>query len=87
MYCNVLYRYKDQDATLTELIQNGYRVLKRHGKKNKEDIMIGEDMDEDEFFEINRWLEQIYENDKLQKPMKRDLIIRFLNNQAYLLGR
>ena len=81
------WKIKDQDETLTELIHNGYRILRRHGKNNKEEIMDEEDIDEDEYHGIVRWLEQVYEDKKLQKPLKRDLIIRFLNNQAYLLAR
>ena len=81
------WKLKDQDETLTELIQNGYRILRKHGKHNKEEIMDEEEIDEDEYLGIVRWLEMIYEDQKLQKPLKRDMIIRFLNNQAYLLGK
>lgn len=78
---------KDQDQTLTELIEKGYRILYRHGKQNKDTIMEEEEIDDDEFQEIHRWLERIYEDQNSQKPLKRDLIIRFINNQAILLGR
>lgn len=78
---------KDQDQTLMELIEKGYRILYRHGKINKNEIMEEEDVDDEEFREINKWLEKIYDDQKAQKPLKRDLIIRFINNQAILLGR
>jgi hypothetical protein len=78
---------KDQDQTLTELIQSGYRILRMHGKRNKENIMEEEGIDEVDYDEIVQWLETIYEDRKVQKPIKRDLIILFMNNQAMLLGR
>jgi hypothetical protein len=78
---------KDQDQTLTELIQSGYRILRMHGKTNKDHIIEEEGIDEDDYDEIIRWLETIYEDRKIQKPVKRDLIILFINNQTMLLGR
>jgi len=81
------WKLKDQDETLTELIQHGYRILRSHGRKNKTEIMEDEELDENDFFEVNQWLEQVYEDEKIQKPIKRDLVIRFLNNRAYLLSR
>jgi hypothetical protein len=58
-----------------------------HGKRNKENIMEEEGIDEVDYDEIVQWLETIYEDRKVQKPIKRDLIILFMNNQAMLLGR
>lgn len=87
IYSDGKWQVKDQDQTLTELIQSGYRILRMHGKKNKENIMEEEGMDENDFNEITGWLENIYEDQKFQKPVKRDLIILFINNQTMLLGR
>lgn len=78
---------QDEDKTLTELIQNGYRILRSHGRHNKESIMEEENFEESDFNEILNWLETIYEDRNAQKPIKKDIIILFLNNQAMLLGR
>ena len=87
IYSDGKWQVKDQDKTLTELIQSGYRILRMHGKKYKSDIMEEEDIDEDDYNETIKWLESIYEDKKLQKPVKRDLIILFINNQTMLLER
>ena len=49
--------------------------------------MDEEDLDDNEFAQIVNWLENIYEDKKSQKPIKQDLIILFMNNQARLLSR
>lgn len=87
VFSNGKWLVKDQDQTLTELIQSGYRILRMHGKRNKDTIIEEEGIDEDAYNEIVRWLETIYEDRKEQKPIKRDLIILFINNQTMLLGR
>jgi hypothetical protein len=87
VFSNGKWMVKDQDQTLTELIQSGYRILRMHGKTNKDHIIEEEGIDEDDYDEIIRWLETIYEDRKIQKPVKRDLIILFINNQTMLLGR
>lgn len=87
IFSNGKWQLKDQDQTLTELIESGYRILRMHGKKNKETIMEEEGIDEEDYNEIIRWLETIYEDKKIQKPVKKDLIILFVNNQTMLLGR
>lgn len=87
VYSNGKWMVKDQDQTLTELIQSGYRILRMHGRKNKDNIIEEEGIDEDDYEEITKWLETIYEDKKVQKPIKRDLIILFMNNQTMLLGR
>jgi hypothetical protein len=78
---------KDQDQTLTDLIQKGYRILSKHGRKNKDDLMEEEYLDEEDFHEVCEWMERVYDDQRAQKPLKRDLIIRFLNNQAIFLAR
>lgn len=87
VFTNGKWIVKDQDQTLTELIQSGYRILRMHGRKNKDTILEDEDIDEDDYEEVVQWLESIYEDRQAQKPLKRDLIILFMNNQAMLLGR
>ena len=82
IYQNGRWLVKDQDQILTELIQNGYRILRMHGYKNKSDIM-----DEEEIDEVVKWLEKVYEDRKAQKPIKRDLIILLINNETMILER
>lgn len=79
---------KDEDEALTECIQNGYRILVKHAWKHKNEIIEDElDDDEDEYHNINEWLEAVYNNKKEQKPIKRKLMLLFVNNQALLLGK
>jgi hypothetical protein len=87
VFSNGKWMVKDQDQTLTELIQSGYRILRMHGKIHKGDIIEEEGLDADDYEEVVDWLETIYEDRKAQKPLKKDLIILFMNNQAMLLGR
>jgi hypothetical protein len=76
----------DKEETLDELINKGYRVLRLHSHRNKSDI-IDECDDDDEYDDIMKWLESIYDDNKLRKPIKKQLLILFLNNKALLLGR
>ena len=87
IYQNGRWLVKDQDQILTELIQNGYRILRMHGYKNKSDIMDEEEIDEDDYDEVVKWLEKVYEDRKAQKPIKRDLIILLINNETMILER
>jgi len=77
----------DQDKVLTDLIQKGYRVLRSHGRKHKDGVMEEEGLEEAEFNEVVDWLEKIYEDKREQKPIKRELLLLFLNNQPVLLER
>ena len=79
--------FKDEDETLTELIQNGYRILLWHGRKHKDEIIEDELDGEEEFHSINDWLEAMYNDKKEQKPIKRKLLLVLLNNRALLLGK
>lgn len=77
----------DKEETLDELINKGYRVLRFHSHRNRADIINECDKDEDEFENIMEWLESIYEDNKIRKPIKRQLLILFMNNKALLLGK
>ena len=76
----------DKEEALDELINKGYRVLKFHSHRNKTDI-IDECDDDDEYDDIMKWLESIYDDNKLRKPIKKQLLILFMNNKALLLGK
>lgn len=76
----------DTNDTLNELINKGYRVLNYHTRKNKSDILKTE-MDEDEYENVLGWLEKIYEDKKTRRPIKKQLLILFMNNKTMLLGK
>lgn len=85
---NARWMVKDEDEALTDLIQNGYRVLVRHGFRHKHNI-IKEELDdvEEEYHCIRDWLEHVYDNKNEQKPIKRKLMLLLLSNQALILGK
>lgn len=45
------------------------------------------DIDEDDFDDINKWLENLYEDKKKRKPVKRQLLLLFINNKTLLLEK
>lgn len=77
----------DKEETLDELINKGYRVLKYHSRKNKQLMIENNDIDEDEYDDINEWLENLYEDKKTRKPVKRQLLLLFINNKTLLLEK
>jgi hypothetical protein len=77
----------DKEETLDELINKGYRVLKYHSRKNKQLMIDNNDIDEDEYDDINEWLENLYEDKKTRKPVKRQLLLLFINNKTLLLEK
>ena len=76
----------DTNDTLNELINKGYRVLNQHTRKHKKNI-IETEMDESEYHDVLNWLENIYEDKQARKPIKKKLLLLFLNNQTMLLGK
>lgn len=85
---NERWMIKDEDEALTECVQNGYRILVRHGFKHKKEIIEDElDDDEAEYHSIRDWLETIHDSNKEQKPLKRKILLLLLSNQALLLGK
>jgi hypothetical protein len=87
VYTNGQWVVTDQDKVLTDLIEKGYRVLRSHGRKHKDGVMDDEDLEEADFDEILDWLEKVYDDSKEQKPIKRELLLLFLNKKPMLLGR
>lgn len=78
----------DSDDTLTELIKNGYRVLMMHSRKHKNEIVEDElDEDIDEFERLRDWLDIVHDNKNEQAPIKRKLLLLFMNNKALLLEK
>lgn len=85
---NNKWMVRDGDAALTECIKNGYRILVRHAYRHKTEIIEDElDNDEQEYDSIREWLEAVYEKQPVQKPIKKDILLLLLSNQALLLGR
>jgi hypothetical protein len=77
----------DQEETLDELLNKGYRVLKFHSHRNKKDIKAECDDDDDEYDSLMEWLENVYDDKKLRKPIKRQLLILFMNKRTMLLEK
>lgn len=76
---------KKEDA-LTDLMNNGWRIIDTYYKDNKEDI--DEDLDETEVEESLQWLYKIYKEDpNLTKEIKEDLFLLVLNNKALLMQK
>jgi hypothetical protein len=68
----------DLDDALDELINKVYRILVFFSYRNKE--LIISDSSEEEYYEMREWLETVYNNNVLRKPLKRKLLILFMNN-------
>jgi hypothetical protein len=77
----------DQEETLDELMNKGYRVLKFHSHRNKNDIKAECEDDEDEYDNLMNWLENVYDDKKVRKPIKRQLLILFMNKRTMLLEK
>lgn len=68
----------DTDETLDELVNKGYRILRYHCYKNKDDIKC-ECEDETEYDELYDWLESVYSCKEVREPIKRQLIFLIIN--------
>lgn len=81
----------DKEETLDELVKKGYRVLKYHSRKHKDELIEDRELDEDEFEDVVEWLESLYDDKKARKPIKKKLILMFMNNnrvtKTLLLGK
>jgi hypothetical protein len=84
-FINGKWIFTDQDDTLDELVKKGYRVLKSHMHKNKNNII--DEYELDDYYNFAEWLESVYDDDKIRKPMKKQLLLLFLNNKTLLLGK
>lgn len=59
-----------------------------HSRKHKNQIVEDElDDDIDEFERLRDWLEIVYDNKNEQAPLKRKLLLLFMNNKALLLEK
>jgi len=76
-----------QDDTLTDLIQSGYRILNTHARHDRDHLLEGCEDDVDELADVRRWLESAYDDDRTQRPIKRKLLLLFINNRTMLLGK
>jgi hypothetical protein len=55
--------------------------------RNKDHIINECEDGEDEYHGMREWLEDLYSNTKLRKPLKRKLLILFMNNKALFLEK
>lgn len=77
----------DQEETLDELLNKGYRILNFFSYRNKDHIVQECENGAEEYHEMVEWLEELYSNSKLRKPLKRKLLILFMNNKALFLEK
>ena len=77
----------DKEETLDHLINKGYRVLKYHSRKNNDELIKNNEVDQEELDDVNQWLEKLYEDQKIRKPVKRQLLLLFINNKTMLLTK
>jgi hypothetical protein len=77
----------DQEETLDELLNKGYRILNFFSYRNKDHILNECEDGENEYHEMREWLEDLYSNNKVRKPLKRKLLILFMNNKALFLEK
>lgn len=76
----------DQEETLDELLLKGYRILNFFSYRNKNKI-VEECDDVEEYHAMRDWLEELYNDNKLRKPLKRKLLILFMNNKTLFLEK
>ena len=77
----------DQEETLDELLNKGYRILNFFRHRNKDHILKECEDDEGELHEMQDWLEDLYSNTKMRKPLKRKMLILFMNNKTLFLQK
>lgn len=54
-------------------------------RKNKDDII--HEYQHEDYQDFTQWLESIYDDDRIRKPMKKQLLLLFLNNKTLLLTK
>lgn len=54
-------------------------------RKNKHDII--HEYQHEDYEDFGEWLESIYDDQKIRKPMKKQLLLLFLNNKTLLLSK
>lgn len=87
VYADGKWIVTSSEETLDDLVKKGYRVLKRYSHKNKDQLMQRCEDDGEEYSDLMDWLEDIYDNKKANKPIKKKLLLLFINNKVMLLGK
>lgn len=87
VYADGKWIVTDSEETLDDLVKKGYRVLKRYSHKNKNHLKKRCEDDGEEYSDLMDWLEDIYDNNKVNKPLKKQLLLLFINNRVMLLGK
>lgn len=86
-YADGKWIISDQEETLDELLNKGYRILNFFSYRNKDHIVNECDDGVDDYHEMRDWLEELYSNSKVRKPLKRKLLILFMNNKTLFLEK
>jgi hypothetical protein len=77
----------DQDDTLDELLNKGYRILNMFSHRNRRHLINECEDGESEYHELKGWLEDLYSDSRVRKPLKKRLLILFLNNKTVFLEK
>jgi hypothetical protein len=77
----------DQEEMLDELLNKGYRIMNFFSYRNKDHILQECDDGEIEYHEMRDWLEELHSNSKVRKPLKKKLLILFMNNKTLFLEK
>ena len=73
---------EDTEKALSELVKLGYKVLNTHYTENKDEFSPVD------FEEINEWFIKLRHNEsKTSFPIKKKLLLLFVNNKTLLLGK
>jgi hypothetical protein len=86
-FMNGRWIISDQGEILDELLNKGYRILHYFSRRNKSHIIKEYEDIENEYEEMQDWLEDLYSDAKLRNPLKRKLLILFMNDQTLLLEK
>lgn len=76
-----------KDEALGELINNAYRILRKHGYFNKKQIMDDGEYNINDYHEVMQWLEEVYDNEDVRKPIKAKLYVLLMNIERILKTR
>jgi hypothetical protein len=77
----------DQDETLDELLNKGYRIFNMFSYRNRRHLINECDEGETEYYDLRNWLEDLYNNSRVRKPFKNKLLILFMNNKTFFLEK
>lgn len=73
-----------KDEALGDMLNNCYRILREYGYYNKKEIIDTGDYDNDDYRNVMDWLEDVYDNEDVRKPIKDKLYVLLMNIERIL---